>query len=109
MDSVIVLDGKTIAVGPLTFGQLRRILPRVRAAIEWCNLRLTDFPAFLEGAGVGLGAAIEVIAAATGKPVSEIEAIPAGYLEAVAAVYVIADLSCLLKKDDEPGEAGAAT
>ncbi len=111
MTAHIVLAGEAVPVRPLDFRALRQILPRVSRALDWSNLAEADFPALLDGADQGLADSCAMIAAATGKTVAEIEAIPATVAEAVIAIRVICHVTGLTRPKEEaatrPGEPAA--
>ena len=109
----IRLAGAPVEIRPLSFGSLRRILPRVAEGVAWYNLRLRDFPAFVAGADAGLAIAVTMIAAATGRTEADVEEIPATLMEGADAILAIADLSGVLRKagseDTGPGEVMGVT
>jgi hypothetical protein len=107
--SMIRLGGEDVEVAALGFAFLRRGLPRIQGLIEWTNLRLSDMPALLAQADRQIPEAAELIAAASGRKASDIEALRASLGEVIGAILVIADLSGLLRKDDARGEAPAGT
>ena len=110
----IILGGNRYSVQPLTFGSLKHVLHRVNAAHEWASLGIRpldqggNITAFFDRSADGLDAAIEMIAAATGMPRSEVESIPANVFEAAIAIETIGILSGVLvpkKEAPQPGEA----
>ena len=111
--TTISLGGRAINVAPLTLASLRRIGPRLGRCIAWSNLRLQDggFPAFVAGADEGAGDAVEIISAATGLSVAEVQSIPASLAEAAEAVVVIGVIAGVVKpmEPEQSGEAEAGT
>ena len=107
----IVLGDQIHDFAPLTLKQLRTIGPRLPRCVDWTNLRYDDFRAFVEGSDQGLGDAAEIIAAATGMTIDEIEAIAATQMQAAEAVIKIGTLAGVVKakEPDQMGEDRAET
>ena len=108
--AVIILADQPITVSPLTLRMLREVLPILMEAVEWANLRVSDFAAFVRTSDRGLILAAQIIAAATGKTQEEVLDIPATLVEAALAIYTIGDLSGVLSRQETAsGEAPAGT
>jgi hypothetical protein len=95
----IKLGGQDYPVGPIPLGRLKRLMPAL-SAFSRSVARL----GFQDLSEADMANGIDALAAGLDKPVAEVEAMPATFVEIVEAVNVLAIVAGLVAKAGDPGE-----
>ena len=100
MSKTIILGGTSHEVHAVPLGRLKVLIPAVTAFSK----SVTSMASIGQLAEGDLDHAIKAIAAGLGKSVAEVEQMPATMNELIAAVELLAEVSGLMAKGDQPGE-----
>lgn len=100
MSKTITLGGVEHRVDAVPLGRLKVLIPAL-TAFSQSVAGLGSTAQFSES---DMDHAIKAVAAGLGKPIQDVEEMPATVPELIAAVEVLAEVSGLAAKGDQPGE-----